>query len=65
MADRDAIDRAFHGYEPLRIVDDVINSFNDCALRRGSPVSLRPLARNRRSHLHSKFKKRMPASCAP
>ena len=43
MADRDAIDRAFHGYEPLRIVDDVINSFNDCALRRGSPVSLRPV----------------------
>ena len=39
---RDQIDSAFHGYEPLRIVDDVINSFNDCALRRGSPVSLRP-----------------------
>ena len=34
---RDQIDSAFHGYEPLRIVDDVINSFNDCALRRGSP----------------------------
>ena len=43
MADRDAIARAFHGYEPLRIVDDVINSFNDCAPRRGSPVSLRPV----------------------
>lgn len=27
--DRDQIDGAFHGYEPLRIVDDVINSFND------------------------------------
>ena len=40
---RDQIDSAFHGYEPLRIVDDVINSFNDCALRRSPfPLSLRP-----------------------
>lgn len=39
---RDQIDSAFHGYDPLRIVDDVINAFNDCALRRGSPFSLRP-----------------------
>jgi len=35
------VDEAFHGYEPLRIVDDVINSFNDCALRLApSPCAL-------------------------
>lgn len=33
----DFVDAQFHGYEPLRIVDDVINSFNDCALRRSPP----------------------------
>ena len=33
-------DAAFHGYEPLRIVDDVINSFNDCA----PPRLAQPLA---------------------
>ena len=42
MLDLSSIDSAFHGFEPVRIVDDVINTFNDCALRRGSPFSLRP-----------------------
>ena len=23
-------DASFHGYAPVRVVDDVINSFNDC-----------------------------------
>mmetsp|Transcript_16889 Transcript_16889/g.40164 ORF Transcript_16889/g.40164 Transcript_16889/m.40164 type:complete len:220 (+) Transcript_16889:25-684(+) len=29
MENPDFVDAQFHGYEPLRIVDDVINSFND------------------------------------
>ena len=33
-------DTAFHGYEPIRIVDDVINSFNDCAPRFARPLSI-------------------------
>ena len=31
---------AFHGFAPLKVVDDVINSFNDCARPSNLPLAL-------------------------